>query len=65
MRWGFWEIILIVLLVVVLFGSAKIPSMMKNLADGVKVFKKEIKSDKKTEKPVKKHPAKKKTVSKK
>lgn len=65
MRWGFWEIILIVLLVVVLFGSAKIPSMMKNLADGVKVFKKEIKSDKKTEKIVKKRPAKKKTSIKK
>lgn len=47
MRWGIWEIILIVVLVVILFGSAKIPSMMKNIADGVKVFKKEIKDDKK------------------
>lgn len=63
MRWGFWEIILIVLLVVILFGSAKIPSMMKNVADGVRVFKKEIKSEpKKT--PAKK-PAKKKATSKK
>lgn len=54
MRWGFWEIILIVFLVVILFGSAKIPSMMKNLADGVKVFKKEVKSEKKTETTAKK-----------
>ena len=60
MRWGFWEIILIVILVVILFGSAKIPGMMKNIADGVKVFKKEIK-----EKPVAKKTTKKKTVAKK
>ena len=61
MRWGFWEIILIVFLVLILFGSAKIPAMMKNLADGVKVFKKEIK-----EKPVAKNaPAKKKNAVKK
>ena len=53
MRWGFWEIILIVVLVVILFGSAKIPSMMKNIADGVKVFKKEMKE--KPMKPVKKN----------
>lgn len=60
MRWGFWEIILIVFLVLILFGSAKIPAMMKNLADGVKVFKKEIK-----EKPEPKKTSKKKTVAKK
>lgn len=63
MRWGFWEIILIVLLVVILFGSAKIPSMMKNVADGVRVFKKEIKSEPK--KTTAKKPAKKKATSKK
>ena len=61
MRWGFWEIILIVLLVVVLFGSAKIPSMMKNIANGVKVFKKEIKSESDT----RKRAVKKKTPNKK
>lgn len=60
MRWGFWEIILIVILVVILFGSAKIPGMMKNIADGVKVFKKEIK-----EKPVAKKTTKKKAVARK
>jgi sec-independent protein translocase protein TatA len=48
MRFGIWEILLIVLLVIVLFGSAKIPGMMKNLANGVKVFKKEIKDEKPT-----------------
>ena len=60
MRWGFWEIVLIVALFLILFKSAKIPGMMKNLANGVKVFKEEVK-----DKPVKKPAAKKKTVTKK
>lgn len=63
MRIGVWEILLIVLLVVILFGHAKIPGMMKNLADGLNVFKKEMKSEQGSEpaqKPVaKKAPAKK------
>ncbi|MCL1902043.1 MAG: twin-arginine translocase TatA/TatE family subunit [Alphaproteobacteria bacterium] len=42
MRFGFWEIIVILVLVFVLFGSAKFPSMMKNLAEGINVFKKEM-----------------------
>ena len=56
MRFGIWEIVLIALLVIILFGSAKIPAMMKNLANGVKTFKKEIKDEKptKTKKNVKK-----------
>ncbi len=45
MRAGFWEILLIVILILVLFGHAKIPEMMKNFAEGIKVFKKEIKSN--------------------
>ena len=62
MKYGFWEIILIVVLIVILFGSAKIPGMMKNLANGVKVFKKEIK-EKPEQKPAeKKKPAPKKKV---
>lgn len=52
MRWGFWEIILIVLLVVILFGSAKIPGMAKNIADGIKSFKHEMKEDKSAKKAV-------------
>ncbi len=43
-RLGWMEILVIVILVVVLFGSAKIPGMMKNLADGINVFKKEVKT---------------------
>ena len=55
MRGGFWEILLIVLLVLILFGSAKIPAMAKNIANGIKTFKKEVKDE----------PAKKQTVKKK
>lgn len=54
-RLGGWEILIIVLLVVILFGHSKIPGMMKNLADGINTFKKEIKnkSEKSTKKPAK------------
>ncbi|MBR3930306.1 MAG: twin-arginine translocase TatA/TatE family subunit [Alphaproteobacteria bacterium] len=50
MRLGWMEIALIVVLVIILFGHNKIPGMMKNLADGLNVFKKEIKTNTKTEK---------------
>lgn len=61
MRLGWMEILLIVILVIVLFGHNKIPGMMKNLADGLNIFKKEIKvQPKKSEsKSVKKVPAQK------
>ena len=49
MRLGWTEILLIVVLVIILFGHNKIPGMMKNLANGVNVFKKELKDTKKTE----------------
>ncbi len=45
MRPGFWQILLVIVLLVVLFGSNKIPEMMKNLAGGINVFKKELKDE--------------------
>ena len=49
---GYWEIILIVLVILLLFGGKKIPELMKGLGKGVKSFKegmneveKEIKED--------------------
>lgn len=42
-RFGWAEILVIVILVVILFGHAKVPGMMKNLADGINIFKKELK----------------------
>jgi sec-independent protein translocase protein TatA len=65
MRLGWTEIILIVILVMILFMSNKIPGMMRNLADGINVFKKELKDTKKpAEKKSVKKPVKK-TVKKK
>ena len=43
-RLGWTEILVIVVLLVILFGHSKIPGMMKNLANGINVFKKEIKN---------------------
>ena len=43
-RFGWAEILVIVVLVLILFGHNKIPTMMKNLADGLKTFKSEMKS---------------------
>lgn len=65
-RLGWTEILLIVVLLVILFGHSKIPGMMKNLANGINVFKKEIKSkDGEQAKPVEKKTAVKKAKSKK
>ena len=57
---GFWEIVLIVLVVILLFGGKKIPELMRGLGKGVKTFKegmkdvedevKEIKKDIESEK---------------
>lgn len=55
MRLGWTEILLIIILVLILFGSNKIPAMMKNLANGINIFKKEIKD---TKKDTKKEPKK-------
>ena len=72
-RFGWAEILVIVVLVVILFGHNKIPGMMKNLADGLNIFKKELKTEEKStvsaekteSKPiVKKQAAKKKSVKK-
>ena len=69
MRGGIWEIILIVVLILILFGSAKIPAMMKNIASGIKTFKKEVKEESakpaKSAKPTTKATIKKKTATKK
>ena len=40
---GFWEIALIVLVVLLLFGGKKIPELMRGLGKGVKSFKEGMK----------------------
>jgi sec-independent protein translocase protein TatA len=46
---GPWQIILIVLVVLLLFGGRKIPELMKGLGQGMKEFKKATKDETKTE----------------
>ena len=42
---GFWQIAIVVVLVVLLFGRGKISSLMGDLAKGIKSFKKGMSSD--------------------
>lgn len=56
---GTWQILLIVLALVLLFGSAKIPELMRNLGKGVNEFKKSTKGENKEDSaPEKKDPEK-------
>ncbi len=42
---GPWQIVIIVLLVLLLFGGKKIPEMMKGMGRGVKEFKDAVNKD--------------------
>ena len=42
---GIWQIAIVVILVVLLFGRGKISSLMGDVAKGIKSFKKGIASD--------------------
>ena len=45
MSFGIWQLILILLVVILLFGAGKIPRLMGDFGKGVKALKKELKSD--------------------
>ena len=54
LAFGYWEIILIVLVILLLFGGKKIPELMKGLGKGVKSFKQgmnEVEKEMKDEEP--------------
>ena len=51
---GFWEIVLIVLVVILLFGGKKIPELMRGLGKGVKNFKEGLKDVEEEVKEIKK-----------
>ncbi|MBR6732614.1 MAG: twin-arginine translocase TatA/TatE family subunit [Bacteroidales bacterium] len=51
---GFWEIVIIALVVLLIFGGKKIPELMKGLGKGVKSFKEGIKEVEDEVKDVKK-----------
>ena len=42
---GGWELIVIVLIILLLFGGKKIPELMKGLGKGVKSFKEGMKEE--------------------
>ena len=42
-NFGIWEIILIVLVILLIFGGKKIPELMRGLGKGVKSFKQGMK----------------------
>lgn len=46
---GPWQIALIVVIVLLLFGGKKIPELMRGLGSGIKEFKDASKEDKKEE----------------
>lgn len=50
-KFGVWEIILILAIVLLIFGGKKIPELMKGLGKGVRNFKDGIKGEDETNTP--------------
>ena len=48
---GIWQVVLILLIVLILFGAGKLPKVMGDVAKGVKNFKSGLKEDEDGEKP--------------
>lgn len=44
-NFGFWEILIVLLVILLLFGGKKIPELMKGLGQGISNFKKGIKEE--------------------
>jgi sec-independent protein translocase protein TatA len=42
---GLWQIMIVVLLILVVFGAARVPMIAENLAKGIKSFKKGLKDE--------------------
>lgn len=42
---GIWEILILVLILILLFGGKKIPELAKGLGKGIRLFKKAIKGE--------------------
>ena len=49
---GFWEIAIIVFIILLLFGAKKIPELMGGLGKGIKSFKEGVKSDDESNKKI-------------
>jgi len=48
-RIGFWEILIIAFIILLLFGANRIPDMMRGLARGLRGFKDELKGEDKAD----------------
>ena len=57
-KFGFTEILLILVVVLLLFGGKKIPELMKGLGTGIKEFKDAAKGDEKDSKDKKEESSK-------
>lgn len=53
-NFGFWEIVIIALVILLIFGGKKIPELMKGLGKGVKNFKEGMKEVEEDVKDIKK-----------
>ncbi len=42
---GIWQILIIVLVLLLLFGAGKLPRLMGDMAEGIKAFKKGMEDD--------------------
>ncbi|MFL2639016.1 MAG: twin-arginine translocase TatA/TatE family subunit [Flavobacteriaceae bacterium] len=42
---GPWQVVLVAVVILLLFGGKKIPELMKGLGSGIKEFKKGVKED--------------------
>ncbi len=49
---GIWQVVLILMIVLILFGAGKLPKVMGDVAKGVKSFKAGMKDDDEDEKRV-------------
>ena len=50
MPFGFWEILIVVFILLLLFGGKKLPILAKSIAESIKNFKTGIKESKDSEK---------------
>ena len=51
MRFGAWEIVLVIVLVLIVFGGAKLSGLGKSLGRGIREFKEEVSADQKEPAP--------------
>jgi sec-independent protein translocase protein TatA len=49
---GIWQVVLILLIVLMLFGAGKLPKVMGDIAQGLKIFKAGIRENDEPEKTV-------------